>query len=177
MADITVPTTLRVPRGTIVTLRDGASNTLRMRVRQGTLTLTEGGHNIVRAKDENGENIGPARKGAQAGESTVAVDLQLFALGGDATDPAAVDYLTQNVGAGTALANWTSSDGNTDFDHGFFTMDWDIALPVVGGSGATYSLSDCVPQPGTGFTNPAEGLNLTGTLESPDARWTITKTT
>lgn len=172
---ITETDQLSIPRGSTLILSDGdAVNgfTYQLRIRGGTLTINNGGHNIVRAMDEDGDFVGPARKGAQAGPSTMAFSIKVFRTGGDATTLAAIDWLVQNSGS-TPFGNLTT----TEASGGDFTaMDATFALADVGTQkGASYLLQDCIPQPGISVTNAEDGIEISGTIESPDARVTITQ--
>lgn len=175
MADVTPGTVLRVQRGSRFVFSDGSGtpNTILLRARAGTVTITPGGHNIIRAMNEDGDYLGSSRQGAQAGVTTVAFAIKLFDCGGDPTTPAMLDYVWQNHESGTALDGWTSTDTNSDF----FEMDLKISIPVRGGSGGDYEFVDLVPQPGASLSNAEDGWELSGTFECAQAFPTITKTT
>lgn len=171
---VTETNNLQIPRGTTLILSDGdAVNgyTYQLRIRGGTLTITNGGHEIVRAMDEDGDYIGPARKGAQAGVSTMAATIKLFRTGGDAATLAAIDWLVQNTN--TPVTNLTT----TEAAGGDFTaLDCTFAMPDLGSNkGASYKLNDCIPQPGVSVANADDGIEISFTIESPDARVTITQ--
>lgn len=165
-------TTLTVLRGCTLTLSDGtspAAKSYTVILTEGAVTFTNGAHDIVRARDTDGDFLGVARQGAQSGPSTITFTAMMFGTGDDATDIALTD-IVNNAGL-FADGTWVS----TSTDSEFVTVDATFSIPALDvKDGATYAWNDCVVQPGSSVEATRDGFRLSLTLESPDAYPTIT---
>jgi len=161
-------------RDATITISDGDSpaNTYTLRVTSGSMDITQGDHDIVRATDTAGDHIGPPRKGGQAGTSQVSIEAMLFDPGGNGSETVLADLANQSSGY-VGSASWVSTQPDSEFK----TFDFSIALADLAGGdkGAEYTLSDCMFSPGVSITFGRDGLMLSGTIESPDAQPTVTR--
>lgn len=155
-------TQLKVSKDLTVTFADG-TRSYTPRIDSGTITMTNGGYNIVRARATDGTFVGPPRQG-EANVSTIEFDVAMFGAGADASDVSASDFAEL---AGLFSSTWTTTESGSDAAVKPFTCT--IALAAAGGvAGASRVYSDCVVQPGSSVTPSRTGNRVKFTLESPN---------
>lgn len=162
-------------RGGTLTITDasGTPKTYSIKFGDGTLNFTNGGHNIVRGRDNSGDFQGVPRQGEQAGPSTIGLQgLRMYGTGGNSTDVAMIDFLASAI----PVSGWTSDGVTTE------RLVFDLALSIpnvsIGGTtykGASFAWANCVFAPGSSFTAGADGYTLDATIESSSPYVTITE--
>ncbi len=158
---------MKVSRQTTIQFSDG-TNTYTPRVDSGTITITNGGYNIVRARDSAGDFVGPPRQG-EANVSTIDMDLAQFGAGGHASDVAGTDFAFLS---GLFSSTWATTESGSDA--GVKPFNVVITQAASGGvAGATYTFNDCVVRPGTKLTTGRDGNRIAFTLECPAAFGTV----
>ena len=155
-------TQLKVSRNTTVSFGDG-TRTYAPVLDSGTITITAGGYNIVRARDSAGDFVGPPRAG-ESNVSTIEFDVAQFGAGAHASEAYATDFAFLS---GAYSSTWTTTESGSDSPVKPFNVTVTQAA-ANGVAGATYVLNDCVVRPGASLTTGREGNRVRFTLESPN---------
>ncbi len=165
-------------RDATITIEDGTTPspiTLTVIATEGTMTFTNGGHNIVRQMNNAGEFTGAARLGEQAGTSTISLETKILSAGNHATVNALID-LTKPAKHGPT---WVSTSGTIAAE--MITVNIKVAVADLTDAnsdtikGATYDLDDCIIQAGASINMTRDGWRLSMTFESPEPYVTITQ--
>jgi hypothetical protein len=134
----------------------------------GAITWTNGGYDVVRARDSAGDFTGPPRAG-QANPSTIEIDAAMFGAGANASEVALTDFAHLS---GLFSSTWTTTESGSDAVVKPFNVT--ITIAAAGGvAGATYVYNDCVVRPGSSVTGARDGIRVKASLESPQAYATV----
>ena len=173
MAETTCPLILR-GASLVFTDASGTPKTYTVLL-DGSVSFTNGGHEIVRGRDTNGDFYGIPRQGQQAGVSTMELSgVRIYGAGSSTTEAALIDFI---MGNGPAVSGWLGT-GNITTER----KPWNVTLnvpdvtvsPATTVKGAIYSLIDCLVQPGAQLSPQLDGFRATATFESPEPYITIT---
>ncbi len=163
-----------VKRGTILRLSDGAGTpkTYEIVAIQGEYTIQNGGHNLTRMRDTDGDLEEITKKAEQAGPSSIAITAKFYDPGANSSEAVLHDILR---GGGYFASDWTSTATNAGSDYKHFKVE--VIVPALQGgtkSSVTYSLAAAVARDDFAISVGAEGFSVSATFESNAAQVTVT---
>ena len=128
------------------------------------LTITNGGNDIIRARNSDGSFRGLAR-GGNANVSTIAIAGKMY---GAPLEGESETYYADAISNSGRFA--TQKPATKDFHDGTLV----VTMASTGGEpGATYTFTECILQPGSSITVATDGIMMSGTWEAPVAHATI----
>ena len=162
-----------VKRGTILRLSDGAGSpkTYEIVAIQGEYTIQNGGHNLTRMRDTDGDLEEITKKAEQAGPSSIAITAKFYDPGANNGEAVLHDILR---GGGYFANDWVTTAANPGSDYKHFKVE--VIVPALQGgakASVTYSLAAAVARDDFAISVGAEGFSVSATFESNAAQVTV----